>query len=82
MKVVLIFFLLIMLLVGKLVLAAEDDRFRGGSFDGYDADSYIQTDPNLLNARFMGGSFDGYDDIAGTNFAIPPEIIGTIYYIR
>ncbi len=73
----LLFALTVALACGR-VFAADDDRFKGGSVDGYDSASYIQTDPSLLNARFRGGSFDGYDDAASTNVTIPP-IEGTIF---
>ena len=58
------------LAVGWSVKVLADDawatnRFFGGSFDGYDANSLIQTDPNAYTrayARFTGGRFDGWDN--------------------
>jgi hypothetical protein len=67
--------------------AAGDERFYGGSYDGYDQLSYIQYDTNsasLVNARFTGGNYDGYDLLTKTNTSIRAgvTIAGTVFYVR
>ena len=57
--------ILTLLTAGAGVLAGlEDDRFKGGGFDGYDLLGIIQTAevlPGIEVDRFKGGAFDGYD---------------------
>jgi hypothetical protein len=47
------------LLTGAVVLAAPDDRFLGGSFDGY-ARGTLHQYVSAASARFAGGARDGY----------------------
>lgn len=79
-QITLLMMLAAMLACGTAAFAATNDRFKGGSYDGWDSGSLLQADTNLFNARFAGGSYDGYDEIVSMSNAIPP-IRGTFFYI-
>jgi hypothetical protein len=59
--------ILTLLTAGAGVLAGiENDRFKGGGFDGYDQLGIIQAAaviPGIEVDRFKGGEFDGYDQL-------------------
>jgi hypothetical protein len=44
------------------VLAAPDDRFKGGGIDGYDDKTLAQTSDDMSRvwARYKGNGYDGY----------------------
>jgi len=72
-----------LLMVGTAVLAGlEDDRFYGGSADGYANIRLLQTssDLDLITARFKGGSYDGYGSRTAEDLFIPN--IATVLLIR
>ena len=59
------------------------NRFFGGSFDGYDANSLIQTDTTVyssINARFKGGNFDGWNNSTAAVLKLP--ILGTVFIVH
>jgi hypothetical protein len=61
------------LLAGTCLGAAGDERFSGGSFDGYDQCFYVQCDSNTVarnRARFRGGFYDGFDIASVRNTTI------------
>lgn len=61
--------------------ANGEGRFKGGSFDGYDAINLIQTDSNnRASARFKGGHDDGYDTLTAFSLKFPQR--GTIMSLR
>ncbi len=54
---------IILAILGMGLLAGSagggpDDRFKGGSYDGYDSDGVLNTP--TVNARYKGGSYDGF----------------------
>lgn len=75
---------LLMALLGcRIVFAADEDRFKGGSNDGYDSRALIQTDQSLIGARYRGGSNDGYEENVLTGVTIPkPPPRGTCFSIK
>jgi len=75
--------ILTLLTAGAGVLAGiEDDRFKGGGFDGYDLLGIIQTAevlPGIEVERFKGGSYDGYGIVEA--LAAPVVTAGTLYIL-
>ena len=77
-----------LLAVTPATLMANDPaaRFRGGSNDGWDMKTQIQsvtdwsTFPTLIAARNWGGSYDGYAMGLTLQIGLPP--IGTLIQIR
>ena len=61
---------------------ATNDRFHGGSFDGYNQCEAKWTTQFTIWSRFFGGSFDGYDAITKQMAMLlsPPK--GTIFSIH
>ncbi len=63
----------------------EDDRFKGGSADGYANIRFLQTstDWGLIFARYKGGSYDGYAKGEALLEPMPPPLaLGTIFLVR
>ena len=79
----------LVLAMGWSVKVLADDawatnRFFGGSFDGYDANSLIQNDTNAFNsayARFTGGSKDGLDTSTAAGLKLSKSR-GTVIFFR
>jgi hypothetical protein len=78
-----------LLVVAPTVLKANDPaaRFRGGSYDGFDLDTKIQsatdrtTFQDLMDARNRGGSYDGYSALRVLDARLlGPQ--GTLIFIR
>lgn len=60
---------------------SSDDRFKGGSYDGYGKQDSGTLNMNAMSTddRFMGGSYDGYDKRDSGALDIPPgPIKGTM----
>ncbi len=57
-------------LIAAVAFADAEDRFKGGTHDGYERAEFIQVVPpdfDLIYARFTGGSYDGYGLNSVTN---------------
>ena len=73
-------------LIAAVAFADAEDRFKGGTHDGYERAEYIQVVPpdfDLIYARFTGGTSDGYDrSILSDTSVLVPDAGGTIFIFQ
>jgi hypothetical protein len=64
------------------VLAAPEDRFKGGGIDGYDDKTLAQTSDDMSRvwARYKGNGYDGYGQAGAQGARLP--IRGTVIMVR